>query len=76
MPLFHFHSRTGTDVLKDLEGEELPSVAAARDVAIASAREALIEAIKSHDTPPDCIQVTNNAGQEVVTVFLADLLRN
>jgi hypothetical protein len=76
LPLFHFNSRTGDMVLPDLEGEELPNVAAACEVAIASARETLIEAVKTQDTPPDCIQVTDSDGQEVVTIFLADLLRN
>ena len=47
MPLFHFNSRTGDVVLPDAEGEELPNVAAARDAAVASARETLIEAVKT-----------------------------
>jgi hypothetical protein len=63
MPLFHFNSRPGDMVLPDLEGEELPNVAAACEVAIASARETLIEAIKTQDTPPDCIQVTEATGK-------------
>jgi len=50
-------------VLPDLEGEELPNVAAACDVAIASARETLIEAVKTRGTPPDCIQVTDCDGK-------------
>ena len=47
MPMFHFNSRTGDSVLSDPEGEELPSLAAAREVAFASAREALVEAVKT-----------------------------
>ena len=76
MPLFHFNSCSGDVVLPDLEGEELPSLAEAREVAFKSARETLIEAVKSRDNPPDRIQVTDSDGREVVTVFLADLLRN
>jgi hypothetical protein len=75
MPLFHFNSRTGGVVLEDPVGEELPNVAAAREVAFASARETLIEAVKTRDTVPDCIHVIDGDGQEVATVFLADLLR-
>jgi hypothetical protein len=45
-------------------------------VAETSAREALIEAVKTEGTLPDCIQVTDGDGRAVVTVFLADLLRN
>jgi hypothetical protein len=35
MPLFHFNSRIGDEVLPDAEGEELPNVSAACEVAIA-----------------------------------------
>jgi hypothetical protein len=60
--------------LPDPAGEELPNLDAARDVAEQSAREALIEVVKTGDTAPDCIQVTDNDGREVATVFLEDLL--
>jgi hypothetical protein len=73
MPLFHFNSRTGDALLPDVEGEELPSVSAACEVAIASARETLIEAVKTQDTPPDCIHVTDSDGRDVVIIFLAAL---
>jgi hypothetical protein len=75
MPLFHFNSLTGDMFLPDPEGEDLPNVALAREVAEQSAREALIEAVKTGDIAPDCIQVTNSEGHEVATVFLEDLLR-
>jgi hypothetical protein len=61
--------------LPDPEGEELPSVAAARAVAEITARETLIEAVKTGDIAPDCIQVTDSEGREVATVILEDLLR-
>jgi hypothetical protein len=75
IPLFHFNSCTGDEILPDLEGEKLPDEATARDVALSSARETLIEAVKSHDKAPDCIQVTDSRGREVLSVVLADLLR-
>jgi hypothetical protein len=75
MPLFHFNSYSGDLILPDLEGEDLLDEAAARDVALSSARETLIEAVKSHDKVPDRIQVTDSRGREVLTVVLADLLR-
>jgi hypothetical protein len=74
MPLFHFNSLTGDMFLPDPEGEELPNVDSAREVAEQSAREALIEAVKFGDIAPDCIQVTDNEGREVLTVFLEDML--
>jgi hypothetical protein len=74
MPLFHFNSLTGDVCLPDPEGEELPNVDSAREMAEQSAREALIEAVKTGDTAPDCIQVTDDEGREVAIVFLEDLL--
>ena len=75
MPLFHFNSLTGDMFLPDPAGEELPNLDAARDVAEQSAREALIEAVKTGDVAPDYIQVTDSDGHEVTTVFLDRLLR-
>lgn len=74
MPRFHFNSLAGDLLLPDPEGEELPNLDAARGVAELSARQALIEAVKTGDTAPDYIQVTNNDGRELLTVFLKDLL--
>jgi hypothetical protein len=51
MPLFHFNSRTGGTMLPDLQGEDLPDIETARTVAISTAREALLEAVKFGDTP-------------------------
>jgi hypothetical protein len=67
MPVFHFNSLTGDMFLPDPEGEELPSLAAAREAAEITARETLIEAIRTGDIAPDCIQVTDSEGHEVVT---------
>jgi hypothetical protein len=75
MPLFHFNSCTGDEILPDPEGENLPDEAAACEVALSSARETLLEAVKSHDKAPDRIQVTDSRGREALTVVLADLLR-
>ncbi|WP_423896475.1 DUF6894 family protein [Bradyrhizobium sp.] len=74
MPMFHFNSLTGDLFLPDPEGEELPSVAAARKVVEITARDTLIEAVKTGEVAPDCIQVTDSEGHEVVTVLLKDLL--
>jgi hypothetical protein len=74
MPRFSFNSLTGDMFLPDPEGEELPDLAAARDVAEKLAREALIEAVRTGDTVPDCILVTDDEGNEVAAVFLKDLI--
>ena len=75
MPLFHFNSRTGDAVLADPEGEELPTLAAAREVALATALEALLEAVKVGDVPPDHIQITDSKGNEVAIVPLTEVLQ-
>ena len=49
--------------------------AAARVVAVSSAREALAEAVKFGDTPPDRIEVTDDQGREVLIVPLADVFK-
>ena len=59
---------------RTLRGRSFRTSNLAREVAEQSAREALIEAVKTGDTAPDCIQVTDGEGREVVTVFLEDLL--
>ena len=74
MPRFHFNSLIGDMFLPEPEGEELPNLDAARAVAKQSAREALIEAIKTGDTAPDFIQVTDSEGSELLTVSLKGLL--
>jgi hypothetical protein len=75
MPTFHFNSLTKGMFLPDPEGEELPNLAAARDVAKQSAREALVEAVKTGDIAPDCILITDDEGREVGVVPLQDLLQ-
>jgi hypothetical protein len=75
MPLFHFNSRTGGTLIQDVEGEYLPDREAARSVAESSAREALVEAVKSGDVPPRDIQVTDSDGKVIMTVVLDDLIR-
>jgi hypothetical protein len=74
MPLFHFNSCTAGTVLPDEEGEELPSLDEARQIAETSAKETLIEAIKTGDVPPDHIQITDAEGREIGIVPLQRLL--
>jgi hypothetical protein len=75
MPMFHFNSVTGDMFLPDPEGEELPDLAAALRIAETSAKEALIEALRTGDTPPDLIQITDGEGRELGIVPLQDLMQ-
>ncbi len=74
MPRFHFNVAEGDRVIADIEGENLPNLDAARNEAINLAREIFADSVKSDRVPPDCIQVTDGDGQEVLSVSLADLL--
>jgi hypothetical protein len=46
MRRFFIHSRRGGEIAKDDEGQDLPGLAEARAVAIASARDILADEIK------------------------------
>ena len=46
MTRFYFHIRDGEELLKDATGVELPSVEAAREEALASARDFLADEIR------------------------------
>jgi hypothetical protein len=50
-------------------------VATARTVALTTAREGLLEAVKLGDTPPDHIQVTDSEENEVAIVPLMDVVQ-
>ena len=50
-------------------------MAAAREVALATAREVLLEAVKVGEVPPDHIQVTDSKGKEVAIVPLTEVLQ-
>jgi hypothetical protein len=73
--LFHFNSRAGDKVLPDDEGEHLSDQDAARTVAESSAREVLLEAVKSGRVPPDDIEVTDAEGRVVITVSIDDVIK-
>jgi hypothetical protein len=55
MPKFFFSYRTGHHLAPDLEGTELPSLSAAREMAFGSARELLADAVKGGTAPPDAL---------------------
>jgi hypothetical protein len=47
MTRYYFHIKDGADLIKDLEGTELPPAAEAKSQALKSARELWADAIKS-----------------------------
>jgi hypothetical protein len=76
MPRFHFNARTGGVIVPDTEGEVLPSLEAARSKALDDARDVVIETVKFRQPAPDCIQVTDDWGQELMIIALVDILKN
>jgi hypothetical protein len=70
MPQFYFNVRKGDALLEDPEGVEFISVAAARDEAIAAAREIMSEQIGRGEflEPNSCFEITNHRGHLVLTV--------
>ncbi len=75
MPRFHFNARTDGVIVPDAEGEILPSLEAARSRAMEDARDVVIHAVRFRQPAPDCIQVTDDSGRELMTVSLVDLLK-
>ena len=46
MPIFFIHARRGGEIVRDLEGQELPDLEAAQEAALQSVRELFVEEIK------------------------------
>lgn len=68
MARYYFHLRNDVDT-DDEEGIELPDVAAAREHAIENARMMVCESVKQGHLHLDhCIFVTDESGEQVVTV--------
>jgi hypothetical protein len=75
MPKFHFHFKYGPAVLRDDEGAEFLDVAAAREEALASARELLVNVLKAPgEQAPDCCIIADPDGRELEKVYLRDAL--
>jgi hypothetical protein len=77
MPRYCFHVRYADDMLPDDEGTDLPDLDAARELALASARDLLGDAIKAgKGVLPESIVVADADGQELMSVPLEHALPN
>jgi hypothetical protein len=76
MPQFYFNIRKGDALLKDPEGAEFMSVDAARDEAIAAAREIMSEQIGRGEFPEpnSCFEINDDGGRLVLTVSFDEAL--
>jgi hypothetical protein len=69
MARYFLHLVDGDDVICDPEGSDLPSIAAAREQALLSAREILAEAIKSGaQRVPRFVVAVSEGGNEVAVI--------
>jgi hypothetical protein len=66
MPRFFLHIRDGQDLIKDLEGSDLPDIRAAREEAEAAILEMLADRIKGRPFPAQpIIEVYDLGGEKV-----------
>ena len=74
MPKFFIHARRGEEIVRDLEGQELPDLDAAQEAALQSVRE-LVEEIK-HETrhPLEGMIISDESGEELKTIRATDIL--
>jgi hypothetical protein len=75
MVRFYFHLKDGDQLMTDEEGSDLPDLSAAKREAELAAREFLAEAIKAgRSQVPESFVIADDAGRELGTVALADVL--
>jgi hypothetical protein len=75
MLVFHFHVRDGGRVIEDPDGSELPNLEAARAEALAAAREAIAERIRTGKVVESrSFEITGEAGRVLATVTYRDVL--
>ena len=75
MPIFFIHSRHGGEIVRDVEGQELPGLEAAQAAATATVRELLADEIK-HATglPLESVIIADESGKELMTIRAKDIL--
>ena len=75
MGRFYFHLRAGDELTFDDEGLDLPDLSAAKREAMLTARELLVEAIKSgKQTVPEAFVIADDEGRALDTISLAAVL--
>jgi hypothetical protein len=75
MPRYFFHVREGSDLFRDIEGQELPNADAARHEAVAAAREILGEKLlHGGSLNHRAIEIADETGRVVDVVNAGDVL--
>ena len=75
MARYYFHVQSGETVSPDDEGLDLPSLSAAQEEALATARELLADAIKyGKREVPICIIIAADDGRELAKVPVKNIV--
>ena len=73
--LYYFNIRTASGIVEDPEGTKHPNIQAAREEALAKARDMIAEGDqKGDDRRGWHVEITNRANQPVLTVAFAEVL--
>jgi hypothetical protein len=75
MPRFYFNFRNGDLLAKDDEGQDLSGLEEAKTIALVAARELVADNVKAAAKYPLlAVIITNDAGEELVTIPAKDVL--
>jgi hypothetical protein len=72
MPRFFINVRSGNMLVEDPEGYNLPNFEAARDEALAAAREIMADGLKAERLDCDQLEIHDESGQFLTTVLVRD----
>jgi hypothetical protein len=78
MPRFHMNIRKGEELLEDWEGEEFPSLSAARTEAVRSARELMSARIAAGKMPDGHtrFEIADDSGKTVLVMPFEEAIDN
>jgi hypothetical protein len=75
VPRYHFNVRQGSNVIRDIAGEELPDLKTAQFEARISARELLLESILAEEEIDGrLIEIADDTGKVIETVKVRDMM--
>ncbi len=73
--LYYFNIRSESSLVEDPEGEKYPDLQAARDAAVAQARDLIAEGDRNgEDRRSWCVEVMDRSNQQVLKVAFSDVL--
>jgi hypothetical protein len=73
MPRFFINVRSGNMLVEDPEGYNLPDLEAAREEALAAAREIMADGLKAEKLDCDQLEIHDKTGQFLTKVLIRDI---